>query len=120
MLLYSQADSLVFLGGELAYAQGNYVDALKYFNDLLERDQSKASFFKARGLTYYQTRIYKQAGYDLSMSLDLDPDDPEVNYYKGLTENALGDTYKACYYMQRALRDDYLPAKEYLDKHCTK
>ena len=118
MLKYSQKPALVFLAGKVAYASEDYISALQYFNSLLEKDQSRADYFKARGMTYYNTRMFKQAGYDLSMSLDLQPDDPEVNYYKGLTENAMGEKSMACYYMERAMKKGYSAAREYFNKNC--
>lgn len=120
LLKYSQTDDMVFLSGQINYAMGNYIDALRSFNRLLKEDKSNASYFKARGMTYYKTRTFIQAGNDLSMSLDMDPKDPEANYYKGLSENALGDKTMACYYMNRAKKYNYLPAAAFISQNCSK
>ncbi|MBN1951578.1 MAG: tetratricopeptide repeat protein [Bacteroidales bacterium] len=118
ILRYSDSPEYIFLGGQIAYEEGDYISALKNYNRLLEKDSANADYLKARGMTYYQTRTYKQAAYDLSMSLDLQPVDPETNYFKGMAEYALGDISMACYYMERAIRKNYLPAIEFSTKNC--
>ena len=117
-LKYFNTEEAVFLAGEIEYASGHYLKALRYFNDLLENDTSNAEYFKARGLTYYQTHTYQQAAYDLSMSLDLVPDDQEANYYLGLAQHLLGNEKMACYYMNRARKYGELKAIEFLQENC--
>ena len=84
----------------------------------MENDTSNAEYFKARGLTYYQTHTYQQAAYDLSMSLDLVPDDQKANYYLGLAQHSLGNEKMACYYMNRARKYGELKAIEFLQENC--
>lgn len=119
-LKYFSTEEAVFLAGRIEYASGRYLNALRYFNDLLEDDTSNAEYFKARGLTYYQTHTFQQAAYDLSMSLDLVPDDPEANYYLGLSQHSLGNEKMACYYMNRAKKYGELKAIEFLRENCSK
>ena len=88
-------DAILFCG-ELNYDNGNYMDALKYFNKDLRLDKGNPAYFKARGKTYYQTKMYKYAIDDLSMSLDLKPDDGEVYYFKGMARFYSGDKTGAC------------------------
>ncbi len=99
---YFPVDEAQFIAGQIYYAAGRYMESLKYYNSLLEKDKSKASYFKARGMAYYQTENYKEAAYDLSMSLDLLPNDAETNYFLGLAEQKLGHEKLACYYLTRA------------------
>ncbi len=82
--------------GELNYDNGNYVEALKNFNKDLRLDNSNPEYFKARGKAFYQTKMYKYAIDDLSMSLDLKPDDGEVYYFKGMARYNSGDKQGAC------------------------
>lgn len=119
IMRYSDSPEHIFLAGKIAYAQGDYVEALKAYNALLAEDDANSEYLKARGKAYYRTRTYKQAAYDLSMSLDLNPNDPETNYYKGLSEKALGDISMACYYMEKAAKQKYLPAIEFQEKNCS-
>lgn len=107
-----------FLLGETYYKLENYVSALKTFNHIMEREKPKAEYYKARGMTYYQTRIFDQAAYDLSMSLDLSPTDPETNLYLGLSEKNRGNSEMACYYLQRAKNCGSKEAVNYLNSSC--
>ncbi len=119
-LKYFNNEEAIFLAGEIEYASGRYLSGLRYFNKLLENNASSAAYFKARGMTYYQTNTLQPAAYDLSMSLDLVPDDAEANYYLGLTQNLLGNKKMACYYLKRAKKYGDLRAVEYIQKNCNK
>ena len=118
ILKYTDKPSISFLAARIAFGQANYTTVLKYINPLLKKDQSVAGYFKIRGMTYYKTRLYKQAAYDLSMSLDIDPEDGESNYYLGLTQNALGNDFLSCYYLKRAAHRGVTEASEYLNRSC--
>ena len=109
-----------FLMGQILYEETRYLDALKYFNNLLEKDTSEAKYFFARGMTYFQTRTYKFAAFDLSMSLDLEPNDAQANLYLGITQHYLGDNTLCCYYLNRAKNFGELSAINYLQKYCDK
>ena len=117
-LKYINNPEAQYLKGQICYASGDYLDALKQFNMLLKADQSKAKYFLGRGLTYLQTRTYEFASKDLSMSLDLEPDNGEANYYMGIAEFNLGNNNMACYYWKRAKTYGYMQAVEYLIKYC--
>ena len=117
-LKYFSTEETLFLAGRIEYVSGRYLNSIKYFNRILEKNTSSAAYFKARGLAYYKTNTFQQAAYDLSMSLDLVPDDAEVNYFLGLTQKSLGNTKMACYYLNRARQYGELKAIEYLQKNC--
>jgi tetratricopeptide (TPR) repeat protein len=117
-LKYFDSEDAIFLAGKIAYTGGQYLEALRYFNQLLERNTANAQYFKARGMTYYQTRTLTQAAFDLSMSLDLVPDDAETNYYLGLTQDLLGNKKMACYYLNRAYRYGEPKAYNYTQQNC--
>ena len=89
-------ETVLLLSGELQYEGGNYVDALRSFNRCLMLDDSNPKYYKARGKTYLQTRFYKYAIEDLSMSLDLNNTDGETYYFKGLARYYSGDKSGAC------------------------
>jgi lipoprotein NlpI len=107
-----------FLLGKIDFEQGNYLSALKIFNVLMEKEQPRAEYYKARGLTYFKTGTFDQAAYDLSMSLDLTPDDAETNLYLGLAEQSRGNSDMACYYLQRARHYGSSVASGYLNSYC--
>lgn len=115
---YFESPEYEFLAGKTDYELGNYVSALKTFNHMMEREKPRAEYYKARGMTFYKTKIFSSAAYDLSMSLDLLPDDPETNLYLGLAEKSRGNSKMACYYLQRAKNFGSLEAGKYLEKYC--
>jgi Tfp pilus assembly protein PilF len=119
-LKYLKTDEAQFMASRVFFRAGSYFDALRYINPLLEKDQSNAAYFKLRGMIYYNSRTFNQAAYDLSMSLDLVPEDAEANYYLGLSQQELGNNKMACYYMQRAKHYGELRSVTFLRDNCEK
>ncbi|MBN2611588.1 MAG: tetratricopeptide repeat protein [Bacteroidales bacterium] len=111
-------EAAIFFCGQLNYENGNYVEALRFFNRNLRIDNSKPDYFKARGKAYYQTKMYKYAIEDLSMSLDLNPNDGEVYYYKGFARYYSGDSTGACADWKIAARLGDKKAVEQIIKNC--
>jgi tetratricopeptide (TPR) repeat protein len=117
-LKYFKTPDAVYVASQILYRSGNNFEALKYINTLLEKDQSNALWFKLRGMIYYDTRTFDQAAYDLSMSLDLVPEDAETNYYLALAEQKLGNNILACYYMKRAKSYGELRSVSFIREQC--
>jgi tetratricopeptide (TPR) repeat protein len=117
-LKYFNTENAFFLAGQIYYASGNYLTALKYFNRIMDRKNPDVRYYRARGMTYYQTNTFDLAVYDLSMSLDLEPNNAEANLYLGLAEYYNGNTKSACYYWKRANNLGELKALNYLQKYC--
>jgi len=107
-----------FLLAKTDYELGNYISALKAFNRIMDTEKPRAEYYKARGMTYFQTRIFDQAAYDLSMSLDITPDDAETNLYLGLAEKNRGNNEMACYYLLRAKQFGSREADGFLTSYC--
>lgn len=99
-------------------ALGNNINALKMVNRLIDEESPKAIYFKTRGLIYFDAKNYDQAAYDLSMSLDLAPNDAETNLKMGLSELRRGNSFLGCYYLQRAVDLGSTEANKLLDQHC--
>jgi Tfp pilus assembly protein PilF len=117
-LKYFSSENVLFLAGKIYYSSGEYIVALKLFNRLMDTKYPDVRYFRARGLTYLQTNTYDQAAKDLSMSLDLEPNNAESNFYLGLAEFSMGNSKSACYYWKRAKYFGDLKAEEYLQKYC--
>lgn len=117
-LKYIGSEEAIFLAGQISHASGDSYNALINYNRLLKEFKPKAEYYKARGLTYYETGTYGPSSYDLSMSLDLDPNNAETNLYMGLAEYSKGNSKHACYYLERAKKLGSLEAHEYLQKYC--
>ncbi len=106
------------LAAQVYRAQGLYVDALRCINPVLEQDSTNNKALSVRGMLFYDTETYKRASYDLSMSLDLNPDDAETNYYMALAQWKLGRTQEACFFMKRARSYNEVEVQEWLQKNC--
>jgi tetratricopeptide (TPR) repeat protein len=116
-LKYFNTNEAHYLAGQMSYKTGNTFDALSHINPLLEKDKSNASYFKLRGMIYYECRTFKQSAYDLSMSLDLAPNDAETNYFLGLSEFELKNEKLGCYYTKRAMKLGDSRASAFLLEH---
>ena len=92
------------LCGEMHFLNGDYINALKYFNKNLKADPDNPEYYKARGKTYLKTKTYTYAINDLSMSLDLRPDDGEAWLYLGLAKYETGEKEEACSDLEKAKR----------------
>jgi Tfp pilus assembly protein PilF len=115
---YFNSEDAIYLAGKISYASEEYLTALKYFNQLMNKQNPDVLYYRARGLTYYQTNLYDLAASDLSMSLDIEPNNAEANLYLGLAEYYKGQNKSACYYWKRAKNFGELKAIEYLQKYC--
>lgn len=96
----------------------DYTKALKQVNKLFKSEKIKAEYYLTRGNIYYQTGSYKYSAEDLSMYLDLTPNDPDANLQLGNAQKQLGNDRLACYYWQRALRLGSMEAIEQIQKNC--
>lgn len=107
-----------YLLADINYQLGEYTSALRLLNKLIEVHTPQAEWFYKRGQCYLQTGTYKYAAEDLSMCLDLDPRNASANYDLGLAQIKLGNTNKACYYWERALRYGDDRASKQLLENC--
>jgi tetratricopeptide (TPR) repeat protein len=108
-----------FLSAKINFITKNYTNAMKQLNLLMGENPPRADWFLLRGLAYYETNTYKFAAYDLSMCLDLEPNNPDANYYLGNTQSELGNKELACYYWKRAEKAGELMAIEQINKNCS-
>jgi tetratricopeptide (TPR) repeat protein len=108
----------IFLCGEYYYDGGDFMNALKYFNINLKEDPVNALYFKARGKTYLKTATYKYAMSDLSMSLDLNPDDSETWMYLGLAKIQSGDKANGCSDLHKAQQMGNTEVLKYIVDNC--
>jgi tetratricopeptide (TPR) repeat protein len=117
---FPEDQQAISLCGELNYQDEDYINALKYFNRNLKSDPNNPDYYKARGKTYLKTRTYTYAINDLSMALDLKPDDGETYLYLGLAKYETGEKVEACSDLQKAQRFGNTLALKYSIEYCGK
>ena len=115
---FNDDQKAVFQCGEYYYDGGDYMNALKYFNINLKEDPVNGLYFKARGKTYLKTATYKYAMSDLSMSLDLNPDDGETWMYLGLAKIQSGDKTNGCSDLHKAQQLGNTEVLRYIVDNC--
>lgn len=108
----------VYQCGEYYYAAGDYIQALKLFNRNLTEDPNNALFYKARGKAYIKTSTYRYAINDLTMSLDLNPDDAETWMYHGIAAIETGDVLKGCSSLRKARKMGSVEAGRVILEKC--
>jgi tetratricopeptide (TPR) repeat protein len=109
----------ILLASKIYLKSQSYTQALRQVNKLFNATTIiEADYFLTRGEIYYQTGSYKYSSNDLSMYLDLNPNDPNANYLLGNAHNQLGNKRLACYYWERALNFGSLDAIEQIQKNC--
>jgi tetratricopeptide (TPR) repeat protein len=116
--LFPSDTSATFVLANANFKLKEYSEVLKTMNALFKEYKPQASWYRLRGMTYYNTTTYKFASYDLSMSLDLEPNNAEANYYLGLSEFANGNNSLACYYWNRALKFGETKAYDKISANC--
>lgn len=106
------------LASEIYMKAGKLTQALKQINTLFKFGKVNASCYLIRGEIYYRTGAYKFSSEDLSMYLDLKPNNSGANYQLGNAHHQLGNNSLACYYWKRAYRYGKMEAFEQLQKFC--
>lgn len=107
----------LFSAASIYYKNADYMKALKIYNNLVSKDNSKAEYYIARGKVHLAANNYAQADADFSMALDLAPFNGEAYCKKGITSYKLGKSENAYSYWAKALKYNNKEASEYLLKH---
>ncbi len=108
----------IYRCGEYHYEAGDYINALRLFNQVLKEDPDNSLFFKARGKTYLKTSTYQYAIKDLAMSLDLNPQDAETWLLMGLAKIKSGDRANGCSDLERSGKMGNAEALRYILDNC--
>jgi tetratricopeptide (TPR) repeat protein len=104
--------------GEYYYESGDYINALKCFNRNLKDDSNNSNYYKSRGKTYLKTATYRYAISDLSMSLDLNPDDAETWMFLGIAKLQSGDRENGCSDLEKARKMGESRSLKYIIENC--
>ncbi len=80
-------------------------EAIPWFDKAIELDKSSRDFFFHRGLIYFEKRDFKTARTDFTSALELQKDDTQVYYYRGVCNKELGQKDQAVEDLLKARKD---------------
>ena len=89
--------------GILAARQGNYDQAIQYFQAALQIDPKHSIALQNLGSAYRHLKNWPEAKSTLERALALNPDDPEANYSLGMVYAQQNDAEHANEYLQKAI-----------------
>ncbi len=82
---------------------GNRQEAIRSFQTALETGQADPYVMKDLGRLYYLEGKYSQAMNILNAAVQIDPDNPDINYHIGLIHTELGEAEKAIRSFERTV-----------------
>jgi tetratricopeptide (TPR) repeat protein len=118
--LYPGNKKALSLAGRVESAAGDNIRALAYFSENLKLHPNDAECYIDRANSYFVSKSWNWAIQDYSMSLDLQPGNPDVWLNKGIALLNSGKTYDACYDFRKSFSLGNKKATEYLSRHCIK
>jgi tetratricopeptide (TPR) repeat protein len=118
--LYPGNKKALSLAGKLESAAGDNIKALAYFSENLKLHPNDADCYIDRANSYFVSRSWDFAIKDYSMSLDLQPENPDSWLNKGIALLNLGKKTDACYDFRKSFSLGNKKATEYLSRNCIK
>jgi tetratricopeptide (TPR) repeat protein len=118
--LYPGDNSALRLAGKVKSAEGNNLSALEYFNENLKYHPGDPECYIDRANSFMALKSWEPAISDYSMSLDLDPSNPDAWLSKGVAQSNSGKTEDACHDFRYALKLGNKRAADYISKYCIK
>lgn len=114
---YMQTDSAKHLLATVYLQSGKYLQSLKYYNQLLDKDKTNAQWFYERAKAYEKTYMTKNALSDYGMALDLKPE-PEYYLSRGELRLKNGDTQGACHDFKISAAKGNLEGQKNVNLYC--
>ena len=111
-------ENALYMDARLALMTENKDDALAEASRLIELNPSKSDYFKMRGEIFYEYGMWNLASYDMSMALDIAPDDTRLNYIMGMCHYYEASYDKACFYWRRAATGKSRDAADMYYRYC--
>ncbi len=109
---YKYSEAIEYKIAESYYLEKDYLSAISMLNKLLQKDQAKYQFFTLRGKSFFKVGDYQHAYKDLSMSLDLNPNQPELYYILGEAAYFIGHRQEGCLYWEQSKNTFHDPLAE--------
>lgn len=117
---YPGSKEALSLAGKTESTLGNNLKALEYLSENVRIHPNDPECYIDRGDSYFLSRSWKWAINDYSMSLDLQPRNPDVWLSKGIALLNSGNRDDACHDFREAFSLGNKKAVEYISKYCIK
>jgi len=117
---YPENKNAISLAGKVESAAGDNLKALEYFSTNIRLHPNDALCYVDRAGSYFISRSWAMAISDYSMSLDLNPGNPDAWLNKGISQIYIGKTDDGCHDLRRAFSLGSKRATEFLSKYCIK
>jgi Flp pilus assembly protein TadD len=108
------------LAGRAEAASGDNIKALEYFSENLKLHPNDAECYTDRANAYFMSKSWNLAIKDYSMSLDLQPGNPDAWLNKGISLLSEGKTDDACHDFRMSFSLGSKRATEYISRNCIK
>ncbi len=105
-----------YIKGDCMEQQEKIKDAIDYYSKAIQFESNEPLFYIRRGLSYAKANQNNAAMNDLNTAVDLNPQNGEAWYFRGLIKYRNGGN--PCDDMQNALAHGYQRAQEILGKAC--
>lgn len=106
------------LAGRIESATGDNLGALRYYTENVKKNPNDPRCYIERANAYMSSKSWEWAANDFSMSLDLDPANPEAWLNKGISLLNSGNKSGACHDFRQALKLGNKKATDYISKYC--
>ena len=116
--LYPGSRKALSLAGRTEAAAGDNLKALAYFAENVRLHPNDAECYVDRANSYLAAKSWEWAINDYSMSLDLQPGNPDVWLNKGIALLNSGRREDACHDFRVSFNLGNRKATEYLGKYC--
>jgi len=117
---YTDDKAALSLAGMTESASGNNLKALEYFSENLRLHPDDPSCFLERANSYLLSKSWEWAVKDYSMSLDLDPANPDAWLNKGIALISSGKVEDGCHDLRHSLLLGNKRATDYISRYCIK
>jgi len=118
--LYPESKKGLSFAGKLEAASGDNLKALEYFTENLKLHPNDAGCYVDRANSYFVSGSWDWAINDYSMSLDLEPGNPEAWLNKGISRINKGNREDACHDFRKSFSLGNKRAAEFISKYCIK
>ena len=118
LALYPGSKKALGFAGKMEAAAGDNLKAMAYFSENVKLHPNDAECYVDRANSYFAAKSWEWAVNDYSMSLDLQPGNPDAWLNKGISLLNSGKMEDACHDFRVAFSLGNKKATEYLSRYC--